>query len=310
MATTPDQAIKTAYQGSGITPKNGDIATIDGQQFQYKDGTFSAVEGGSGTVGSLSETPPKWNESDDTRTNPQAGKYPNQMTIKTRSGHLIMFDDSRGAESVTIQHRVGSMVQIKPDGKVHVRANKGMHTVVFGENRMYVTGAYDITVDGAASITCDKDFNINSKNINITAREDINIKSKNLNLNPTGSFDVAANSATIKAKTVLGIESQGTIAAFARGSFSAGSTEGGAVIAASRDVGVESKNGRVIAESKGKMSFVSATALSISGGGLVSVLGGNVALDSKSGQVLVQKKASVPGEPQKTIVLAGGSSLA
>ena len=144
--------VKDSFPGKQFS--NGDTVTLGGIAYTLTAaGSFiksaaSLIGGiaGTGAGGNKLETPPKWDETEDARKLPGAGKYPNYWAHKTRSGHVLMLDDSKGAESVTIQHRGGSMIQIMPDGKVHVRAQNGQHTVVFGENRMYVTGAQDITM--------------------------------------------------------------------------------------------------------------------------------------------------------------------
>ena len=81
-----------------------------------------------------------------------SGTYPNQWVYKSRSGHNLVIDDSQGQESVTLQHRSGSAVQMLPDGAVQITAHNSLYTMVFGENRITVTGAQDITVKGDCSL--------------------------------------------------------------------------------------------------------------------------------------------------------------
>lgn len=293
----------------GITPKNGDVYSQNGTSYSYKDGQWSesAAPGtgdGASSATSILETPAKWNECQDSRTLPAAGKYPNYWCHKTRSGHVFMMDDSKGAESVTIQHRTGSMIQIMPDGKVHMRAQKGQHTVVFGENRMYVTGAYDITVDGSTSITSKGDFNINSKNIKMTATEDMSINAKNLNLIPSEALSIVSQSMTAKIKGPAEIIStQGSMMIFGEKGFSAGSYAGETVLVSSGDMGLESKNGRLIAQSGSKMSLKSGSTLAMKGEGKLSLSSGSVvALDSDA-TIEMQSGQSEAPEEQKTITI-------
>lgn len=303
MTDNPTAAIKTAFPNE--TFKSGDTVTINGASYTFngKDFVSGSAPGVAGTASNDTklETPPKWDEVQDARKLPSAGKYPNYWAHKTRSGHVIMLDDSKGAESVTIQHRGGSMLQIMPDGKVHIRAQNGQHTVVFGENRMYVTGAHDITVDGSASMNIKKDFNINAQNINFTASGDMNMKAQNLNFQPSGKMDIAGSGLTLKSNSNISIESHGAIGIFARQGFSAGSKEAEAVIVSSKDVGLESKNGRLILQSKSDMSFKSGAKLSAWSVDRFSIRSGEITAVDANNAVLIQKFRSLPPDEQKTI---------
>jgi hypothetical protein len=312
MAADLTAEIKAAFPGRIFG--NGDIANMNGVDYKFDGNTkqFAQTNDATGTGDGASasenrkETVAKWDEEQDARKLPGAGKYPNYWAQKTRSGHVIMLDDSKGAESVTIQHRTGSMIQIKPDGKVHVRAQKGQHTVVFGENRMYVTGAYDITVDGATSITSTGDFNINSKNVKVTAREDMTFNAKNINMIPTKGLDIAAESMTAKIKGSAQITStDGAVSVFGETGFSAGSHAGETVLVSSKDMGFESKGGRIIAQSAAKMSLKSGSAMSIraDGGKMSMSATGIVAIDSDTEGPQLQKGLSEPPEQQKSITM-------
>lgn len=98
------------------------------------------------------------NEPKDIR--PDAGEYPNYYSHKTPSGHLIMMDDTNGQEHVTIQHRSGSIIQMKPDGQVHIRAQNKKWEMVFGESTTVITGDHDITVNGGGSFLVEGDYDV------------------------------------------------------------------------------------------------------------------------------------------------------
>ena len=127
MATDPNAVYKEA--GFNQTPQVGDKLEMDGVNYvatKGEDGqtTFVPADSNGDPATSESEstdkknTPPKWSGPKDARELPGAGKYPNYYAHKTRSGHVLLMDDSNGAEHVTLQHRSGSMVQFHPDGKV------------------------------------------------------------------------------------------------------------------------------------------------------------------------------------------------
>lgn len=97
------------------------------------------------------KTPSKYDMPDDAREKQGSGEYPNHWVRKTRSGHTMIFDDSKDKESITIQHRSGAMIQFMPDGAVQYVSHNGQQNIVFGENSILVTGAQDMTVRGDSS---------------------------------------------------------------------------------------------------------------------------------------------------------------
>ena len=103
------------------------------------------------------KTPPTWSTPKDARE--ESGEYPNYSVRKTRSGHVLMFDDTKDKEHLTFQHRSGSMLQFLPDGAIQSVANKGRFDTTFGEFRSKVTGAQDTTVDGGSSTMTKGDVN-------------------------------------------------------------------------------------------------------------------------------------------------------
>ena len=299
------ETIKESFPGKQFS--SGDTITLSGIAYTLTAaGSFiksaaSLIGGIAGIGGNNLDTPAKWDEVQDARKLPGAGKYPNYWAHKTRSGHVFMMDDSKGAESITIQHRGGSMIQINPDGKVHIRAQNGQHTVVFGENRMYVTGAHDITVNGSASMNIKKDFNVNAKNINFTASGNMTLKSKNLNINPTGNIDIAGSALTLKSNANINIESHGVLGIVAKKAVSLVSKEAEVVFASSKDIGMESKNGRVLLQSKQDMSVKSTGKFSIRSDQKLSVSSPQIIAIDSDFAVAIQQRLFEPPEEQKTV---------
>jgi hypothetical protein len=299
-----------AAKAAGFEGKTGDVVNISGTNYTMgADGklTEGAPEGvGGATTETNSNTPKEWDEVQDARKLPGAGKYPNYWAHKTRSGHVFMMDDSKGAESVTLQHRGGSMLQIMPDGKVHIRAQNGQHTVVFGENRMYVTGAHDITVDGAASLVCKKDYNVTAKNLNFTAENNFNIVTgKGFNVCAAANAAIMGESLTVKVKKNLGMLAGGAMGLCSQGGFTAGSAGDSAIFIAQKDLGVGANEGKLMLKSAAKMSLKSRSALSIRAddGKLSMSATGIVAIDSDA-DVKIQQGLSEPPDDAKTIVVA------
>lgn len=282
------------------TPENGSFTFTNGE---WKPSEISGFGGGAGSSQSKGDTPSQWDGPQDARKMPGAGKYPNYWAHKTRSGHTFMLDDSKGAESVTLQHRGGSMIQMLPDGKVQIRSQNGRYDITFGENRMYVTGAQDITVDGAASLTCKKEYNVTAKKFNITTEEDINFMCRNFNINATKKFDVQANDMTVKTKASIGFLASGAMGLFSAGGFSCGSSGDSAIFVGQKSVGVGANEGKLMLKSAARMSFLSKgpLALKATGGKLSMSAKAITAIDSDISQVKVNRKLSELPEDAATI---------
>jgi hypothetical protein len=136
-------------------------------------------------------TPRKMTFDKDARGMGGGGQYPNYWSHKTRSGHSFIMDDSKGNETITIQHRSGSAIQFRPDGGVHYTTHNGKYEVIFGEDRVTVSGAQDITVKGDASFRVYGNHNVTAqKDYNLTVMGDFNVTAKNMNQSIRGNWDV------------------------------------------------------------------------------------------------------------------------
>ena len=129
----------------------------------------------------------------DIRNAKSSGTTDQAWIHKSTSGNSITVDDSKGAESMTFQHRTGSSIQFNPDGSVHVTTHNGKYEMTFGEERVTITGANDITVKGDASLRVYGDYNVTAhKNYNLTVLGDFNVTAKNLNRSIRGNMDTEA----------------------------------------------------------------------------------------------------------------------
>lgn len=259
-------------------------------------------------------TPPKWDGPEDARTVKGAGVYPNYNTIRTRSGHVLTFDDSEDHESITMQHRSGSMVQFMPDGAVQFVAQNGQYTFVFGENRVKITGAYDVTVQGAASLRVKGDYNTTVMgNHNMTVNGDFNMQAKNFNSQVRGDFNLNAKNFAghIEGSSVL--SSHGTTAILADGGLALTSTSQGVGIKAATDVGIKAVGGKMMLQSAGDMStkpggkmlVQSGAATSIKAGGNIDMDGTNINLNSGTSQEADDASLVIP-TPQDPNPTFGG----
>jgi len=66
-----------------------------------------------------------------------AAKYPYNCSVMTESGHYIDYDDSPGAERITLLHRTGSFLELKPNGDVRLYAANDLYLT--GEKNVYIT---------------------------------------------------------------------------------------------------------------------------------------------------------------------------
>ena len=170
------------------------------------------------------QTPKKWTPPKDARKAKGAGKYPNYYSHKTRSGHVFMMDDSKGQESVTLQHRSGSAIQMHPNGAVVVTTHNGKYEITFGEDRVKITGAQDVLVEGDASWKINGNLNMTvGKNYNLTVQGNMTMTAKNLNQTIRGNIDTQAKNRTEKVEGSSQSTSQGAMAMLCEGGLTLGS---------------------------------------------------------------------------------------
>ena len=86
--------------------------------------------------GSFSEPPTKYN-----------AKFPHNMVMETKSGHVFELDDTPGAERVHIYHRTGTFIEMHPDGDVVVKSNKTSYHLSMGDFNIYVAGDCNVTAE-------------------------------------------------------------------------------------------------------------------------------------------------------------------
>lgn len=164
---------------------------------------------------------PKWSEKhkSDARKAKGTGSYPDYFSWKTRSGHTLQLDDTQGNETVTLQHRGGTAVQMGPDGSLHITAHNGKYEITFGENKMTVSGAQDITVKGDASLRIYGDYNVTChQDYNLSVLGNFNLTAKNHNRHILGNIDTQARNENKRLMGSSAKIARGAIAYVAKGS--------------------------------------------------------------------------------------------
>lgn len=233
------------------------------------------------------ETPKKWSSAKDPRGEKEAGKYPNQIITKTRSGNIpLMVDDTPDHESMTIQHRSGSAFQFLPDGSVQITAHHGKYTMVFGENRLTVTGAHDLTVKGHGSMMVYGDYNKTIHgDVNMTVTGAYNMTADSHNAVVRNNMDVAVGGN--KTTKVAGSESRNIKKSFA--------------LASGEDATVASKGGT--------LNFGAEKQLSLFTNDQLAMKGKNVAMEAKQDMHTTVGQSSYTKVAQDIHHKSGGSSF-
>lgn len=162
----------------------------------------------------------KWDKPQEPRKQKGAGKHPHYTAWKTRTGNVpFQVDDSPGNESITIQHRSGAAIQMLADGSIHMTSHNGKYDVVFGEDRMTVSGLQDITVKGDASLRVYGDYNVTChKDYNMTVLGNYNIVATNHNRHILGNLDTQARNENKNLMGSSAKKARGAIAYVAKGS--------------------------------------------------------------------------------------------
>jgi uncharacterized protein (DUF2345 family) len=181
-----------------------------------------------------------------------AGDYGTQTGWRTQSGHCFVCDDTVDKEHITLQHRSGARLQLGPTGDIQIISHNGQYSVIFGENRMEVTGSNDITVRGGGTIKVDGDYDMTiGGDVNMAADGDFNWVGKSFNFLGGGNFDMEVKNMTVKTEGSATIHSAG--AASLVGGTAAGliSQSGSVAISASSSVGMFAKGGQVAIQAAG-----------------------------------------------------------
>jgi hypothetical protein len=226
------------------------------------------------------KTPETWSSPEDARKN--GGTYPNYWVRKTRSGHVMMLDDTKDNEHMTFQHRSGSMVQFMPDGAVQIVTHKGRYDITFGEQRVKVTGAQDTTVDGDASYKTGKNFNQTVYGDSIVSVKGAAVETaKNKNELFAEHIDVIAGSASQHTSYGTEISSRGPVTMSGRSGVVVGSSGGGVAVSSNKTTTIDSAAGTAL-KSDGPLEVKSA------GGGQIKIEGDKVYINSGREAVVAQ----------------------
>jgi hypothetical protein len=238
------------------------------------------------TTDKRGETPKEWETPEDARK--KGGKYPNYWVRKSRSGHIMMLDDTQDNEHMTFQHRSGSMVQFLPDGALQIVTNKGRYDVTFGENRVKVTGAIDTTADGDISTKTKKNYNQTVYGDSAVAVKGSSVETaKNKNELYAEHLDTVSGSSSMHTAHGSSISSKGAVSVTGKSGVVLGSSGGGVGISSFKTASIDSKEGTTL-KSDGPLE------ISQLGGAQIKIEGNKVYINSGRSEVNPVSIASSP----------------
>jgi hypothetical protein len=140
-------------------------------------------------------------------------KYPYNQAFRSESGHTLEFDDTPGAERVTLQHRSGTAYDVMPSGSKVEEIVRNNYKIVMADDHIHVMGHAYITVDSDVFIRANGDVFIESGNdlnlavsgkMNLAVGEEFNIKAKSLNID-------VAETTTVVSGTDTFVTSEGSV---------------------------------------------------------------------------------------------------
>lgn len=109
----------------------------------------------------------------------KASEYPFLDIMETPGGHVIAFDDTSDNSRVLLMHADGHGIDLRPDGSVHIVANKNRVETTTGDLKVVVEGNAKLVYSGNLDIDVSGDMNVNVKgnyNLNTSGNKNENTK--------------------------------------------------------------------------------------------------------------------------------------
>jgi hypothetical protein len=101
-----------------------------------------------------------WTEPESARNTETEPIYPYNNIQQTESGHSFEMDDTPTRERVRLQHRIGTFLEMHPDGdEVHKVYGTGYEIYLKGKN-VLIKGTCNITIEGDANMEVKGDHNV------------------------------------------------------------------------------------------------------------------------------------------------------
>jgi hypothetical protein len=133
---------------------------------------------------------------------PYNATYPYNHVYETESGHIREYDDTPGYERIHERHRSGTSYEISANGTRTDIIKSDHYTLTSGNEKVYIQGNSDTTINGHHKIFINKDGQANNHydiqvgpgaNVNIHVDNgDLNLHSTNgrINMNAGGDYNL------------------------------------------------------------------------------------------------------------------------
>jgi len=110
--------------------------------------------------------------------------YPLNHVFESESGHIKEIDDTPGAERIHERHRTGTSTEMRPNGDLVTLVKNDNYSITGNNNKAYIAGDSDITIDGRHKIYINKNGQSNNNyDIQIGPNANINIQVDTGNIN-------------------------------------------------------------------------------------------------------------------------------
>ena len=130
----------------------------------------------------------------------------NQRVLRSRSGHLIVLDDTDGEEQIIIQDKTGNnkIVINSKENSMTINVDQDLTIVAKGKTSIQSTGDMSLKSDGDISIECN--------NLDIKARSNAKVAADSgIDLNSSGQFNIKGAKVGINADGMAEIKSNGML---------------------------------------------------------------------------------------------------
>lgn len=201
------------------------------------------------------------------------GDYPNYQAQRGRTGHGWIWSQSKDNEFISIQHRAGSKLVLKPDGALEIVSQRGRYDITFGEHRQRISGASDVTAKGDMSQKTDgARYDTTYKNHEVAVAGDKIESYQSVNSVIAENVDTVAGSVRTVATGGISMGAQGQVSIVGAG----GATFGSASEGGSGDTTIGSSK---------HLAMAAAQEAAIQGGTKASLTtkAGNIGIDSGGG---------------------------
>jgi len=129
-----------------------------------------------------------------------------ERIIKSRSGHIISFDDTQGAEKITIADKTGNNKIVFDSAKNTISIDADADVTVNAKGKATVTAQQDVSVTTQANAA------ISANNVDVKAQGNAKITATgNLNATATGTLELKGSSVSVEATGSLALKATGTV---------------------------------------------------------------------------------------------------